>query len=289
MRLYYMDSPEIGKSECIRGAMLFLEEVFGLSGKTALISGAGGTLCGEIAGGYVRAGANVVLCGRHQETLDAKVREITEQIGSSSNMATVEADLTQESQVRRALEDSISKFGRIDILVNGVGGSSIRCPFVDIDVQEFESTLRLNLLAGCILPAKHAVRYWMANGIKGAIINIASMGAFNPLSGAWAYSSAKAAVVNQTMAQAKEFAPHGIRANAIAPGFFVGKQNRRLLLNEDGTLTQRGMDVIHHTPMGRFGEPGDLVAAAIFLAGDGARFISGVTLPVDGAYLCHNI
>ena len=98
-----------------------------------------------------------------------------------------------------------------------------------------------------------------------------------------------AAVVNQTMAHAKELAPYGIRVNAIAPGFLVAEQNRSLLLNEDGTMTQRGKDVIAHTPMGRFGEADDLVAAVIFLAGDGARFVSGITVPIDGAYLCQNI
>ena len=115
------------------------------------------------------------------------------------------------------------------------------------------------------------------------------MASFNPLSGVWAYSAAKAAVVNQTMAHAKELAPYGIRVNAIAPGFLVAEQNRSLLLNEDGTMTQRGKDVIAHTPMGRFGEADDLVAAVIFLAGEGARFVSGITVPIDGAYLCQNI
>ena len=95
--------------------------------------------------------------------------------------------------------------------------------------------------------------------------------------------------MNQTMAHARELAPHGIRVNAFAPGFFLGKQNRRLLLNEDGTPTARGQAVLAHTPMGRFGNPDDLIAAAVFLAGDGARFVSGITLPVDGAYLCQSI
>ena len=140
-----------------------------------------------------------------------------------------------------------------------------------------------------MLPTKHVGKYWVDNDIKGVVINIASMAGFNPLSGVWAYSAAKAAVMNQTMAHAKEFAANGIRVNAIAPGFFIADQNRRLLLNEDGSMTQRGKDVIAHTPMGRFGEPDDLIAAAIYLASDGAGFVSGITLPVDGAYLCHNI
>jgi len=95
--------------------------------------------------------------------------------------------------------------------------------------------------------------------------------------------------MNQTMAYAKEFAQNGIRVNAIAPGFFVADQNRRLLLNDDGSLTQRGTDVIAHTPMGKFGDPPDLIGAAIYLASAASGFVSGITLPVDGAYLCHNI
>ena len=160
---------------------------------------------------------------------------------------------------------------------------------MDVKKEDYDFVIQLNLMAGCVLPTKHFAKYWIDSKIHGCIVNIASMAGFNPLSGVWAYSAAKAAVMNQTMAYAKEFAAHGIRVNAIAPGFFVADQNRRLLLNEDGSLTQRGKDVIAHTPMGKFGQPDDLIGAAIFLVSDGARFISGITMPVDGAYLCHNI
>ncbi len=105
----------------------------------------------------------------------------------------------------------------------------------------------------------------------------------------WAYSAAKAGVMNQTMAHAKELAQYGIRVNALAPGFFIADQNRKLLLNDDGSPTQRGIDVLAHTPMDRFGEPEDLSAAVIFLAAEGSDFVSGITLPIDGAYLCDNI
>jgi NAD(P)-dependent dehydrogenase (short-subunit alcohol dehydrogenase family) len=115
------------------------------------------------------------------------------------------------------------------------------------------------------------------------------MAGYNPLSGVWAYSAAKAAVINQTMAHARELAPYNIRVNAIAPGFFIAEQNRKLLLNDDGSLTQRGKDVLAHTPMKRFGDPSDLIGAVIFLASESARFVTGITLPVDGGYLSHNI
>lgn len=267
----------------------FLAETFGLAGKTAVVTGGGGTLCGAMAKGFVQAGASVVLWGRGQASLDETVRLIEAAGGDPTRVATVVVDLTEEDQIEAALRTSIATCGRIDVLLNGVGGSSVRRPLVELDRREFASVLHLNLLAGCVLPTKHLARYWIENQIGGAVINIASMTAYVPLSGAWAYSAAKAAVMNQTMAHARELAPHGIRVNAIAPGFFLGKQNRRLLLNEDGTPTARGQAVLAHTPMGRFGNPDDLIAAAVFLAGDGARFVSGITLPVDGAYLCQGI
>jgi NAD(P)-dependent dehydrogenase (short-subunit alcohol dehydrogenase family) len=269
--------------------MEFLEKKFGLRGKTAVITGGGGTLCGAMAGGYALAGANVILWDLRQEALDAKIAEIGKLCGDPSRVAGVQVDLMDEPSIERALKESVSKFGKVDILINGAGGNNIKCPLTEVEEKDFMFVLKLNLMAGCVLPTKHVAKYWIDKQVKGVVVNIASMAAFNPLSGVWAYSAAKAAVKNQTMAFAKEFAEHGIRVNAIAPGFFVADQNRKLLLNDDGSLTKRGEDVIAHTPMGRFGVPDDLVATAVFLAADGSEFISGVTLPVDRAYLCQNI
>jgi len=276
--------------ECGKGVIMgFLQETFGLTGKTAVITGGGGTLCGAIAEGYLKAGAKVILWGIHRSSLESKIGEMIRKGLDRNAIGMAEADLLQEAMVDRALQESIERFGPVDLLVNGVGGSSKRCPLTEMQQEDFEHDLHLNLLAGCVTPTKLLAKYWTDHSIRGAVINLASMGSFVPLSGAWAYSAAKAAVVNQTMAHAKELAPHGIRVNAIAPGFFLGKQNRRLLIDDSGEPTKRGRDVLAHTPMGRFGVPEDLVAAAVFLASDGSRFISGVALPVDGAYLCHNI
>jgi len=269
--------------------MSYLQNKFGLQGKTAIITGGGGTLCSAIAEGFANAGANIVLWDIRAEAMDAKARGIAESCGDASKVACVEVDLISEDSIIKALAESTGKFGRVDILLNGAGGNRGKGPLVEVNQEDFDFVLKLNLMAGCILPTKHVAKYWLDNNIKGVIINIASMAGFNPLSGVWAYSAAKAAVMNQTMAHAKEFAQYGIRVNALAPGFFIADQNRRLLLNEDGTETQRGKDVLAHTPMGRFGDPDDLIAAAIFLAADGSGFVSGITLPVDGAYLCHNI
>lgn len=269
--------------------MSYLENRFGLDGKTAVITGGGGTLCSAMAEGYANSGANVILWDVRPEAMQEKAAIIAKSCGDKSKTACVQVDLMKEESIAEALKQSVSKFGSVDILLNGAGGNRGKGPFVELVEKDFDFVIKLNLMAGCILPTKHIAKYWVDNKIKGVVINIASMAGFKPLSGVWAYSAAKAAVINQTMAQAKEFAAHGIRVNAIAPGFFIAEQNKKLLLNDDGTLTQRGKDVIAHTPMGRFGQPEDLIAAAIFLAGDGAKFVSGITLPVNGAYLCHNI
>jgi NAD(P)-dependent dehydrogenase (short-subunit alcohol dehydrogenase family) len=269
--------------------MEFLENKFGLKGKTAIVTGGGGTLCGAMAGGYAQAGANVILWDVRQEALDAKTAEIAALCGDASRVTGVKVDLMDESSIVTALEESVAKFGKVDILINGAGGNNKKCPLTEVEEKDFMFVIKLNLMAGCVLPTKHVAKYWIDNNVKGVVVNIASMAAFNPLSGVWAYSAAKAAVMNQTMAFAKEFAEYGIRVNAIAPGFFVADQNRKLLIKDDGSLTDRGNDVIAHTPMGRFGEADDLVATAVFLASEGSGFISGITLPVDGAYLCQNI
>lgn len=269
--------------------MTFLNDKFGLAGKTAIITGGAGTLCSAMAEAYIKAGANVILWDIRQDALDDKVKQIAQNCQDALKINSVQVDLMQEDSIKQGLSASIKKFGAVDILINGAGGTKGKCPFVETKEEDFMFVLKLNLMAGCILPTKYIAKYWIENEIKGAVINMASMAGFNPLSGVWAYSAAKAAVINQTMAQAKEFASYGIRVNAIAPGFFIAEQNKKLLLNEDGSLTQRGEDVIAHTPMARFGEPDDLIAATIFLAAEGAGFISGITLPVDGAYLCHNI
>jgi len=269
--------------------MAFLETQFGLEGKTAVITGGGGTLCSAIASGFAQAGANVILWDIRPEAMQEKAAIIAKACGDAKRVACVTVNLMEEASIAAALKESAAKFGRVDILLNGAGGNRGKGPLVDVQEKDFDFVLKLNLFAGCILPTKHVAKYWIDGKIKGVIINIASMAGFNPLSGVWAYSAAKAAVMNQTMGHAKELAPYGIRVCAIAPGFFVADQNRALLLNPDGTPTQRGKDVLAHTPMGRFGVPEDLLSATVFLASEGARFVTGITLPIDGAYLCQNI
>ena len=268
----------------------YLESMFSLEGHTAVVTGGGGVLCSRMAEAMARAGANVILWDIRQEALDEKVAKIRQAIGDVKRVNSVQVDLMNEESIKAAIEKSAKLFGKVDILLNGAGGNRGKSTLQEVKAEDIEFVLKLNLLAGCILPVKHFSKYWIEKKIKGAIINIASMSSFNPLSGVYAYSAAKAAVMNQTMAQAKELAPFGIRANAIAPGFLIADQNRALLLNPDGSLTPRGQAVIAHTPFGRFGEPDELLGAILFLASDkAAGFVSGITLPVDGAYLAFNI
>ncbi len=269
--------------------MKYLEEMFSLSGRTAVITGGGGVICGALAEGFLQAGAKVVLWGHNMSTLEDKKQELTANGCDPRNLSCCEVDLMDESQTVAALDDMAATTGPADILINGVGGSSKRLPLMETDIAEYERVLKLNLLGGCLLPAKHFSRVWIDRQMSGVIINIASMASYNPLSGAYAYSAAKAAVENHTRAMAKELAPHHIRVNAIAPGFFLGKQNLRLLTNEDGSLTERGENIISRTPFGRFGKAKELCGAAIFLASPASSFISGATIPVDGGYLCDNI
>lgn len=269
----------------------FMESLFSLEGRTAVVTGGGGTLGSMMGSGFARVGANVILWDVREDALRQKAARLREECGDAKRVDYVVADLMAEDATRRALEQSVKKFGKVDILLNACGGNRGRAALTETKLEDYEFVLRLNLLAGCFTPMKVFADYWIKNKIHGSIINIASMAAFVPLSGVWAYDAAKAAVRNQTMAAAKELASHGIRVNALAPGFFLADQNRALLMDEKtGQPTERGRNVLAHTPFNRFGLPEDLCGAAILLASNVAGgFISGVTLPVDGAYLTHNI
>ena len=271
--------------------MAYLEEMFGLTGKTAAVTGGGGMIAGALIEALVQAGANIALWSIRPESAQPTVDRMTALAGGSERILSLQADAGDEASVRRALDQTVEHFGGLDVLVNGVGGNRGKGPFVETDVELFESILRLNLVAGLVVPTKVVASYWIAEGVKGNIVNLASMSSYMPLSGVWAYDAAKAGVMNLTMATAKEFAPHGIRVNALAPGFFVGKQNRALLMDEKtGELTARGKSIAARTPFARFGEVSELAGALLFLVNDrAAGFVTGVTLPVDGGYLIDNV
>ncbi len=271
--------------------MSYLEELFGLSGKTAAVTGGGGVIALALAQALLGAGAAVSLWDIAQANADAARARLAEATGAEERILPLEANALDEPAVRRALEATEERFGAVDILVNCAGGNRGRSGFLDIDVEQFERVLRLNVIAGAVVPTKVVAGRWVERSRPGCVVNLCSMASYVPLSGVFAYDAAKAAVMNLTMAAAKEFAPNGIRVNALAPGFFIGKQNRALLVDPaSGKLTPRGESVIRHTPFGRFGDVSELSGALLFLASDKASgFLTGVTIPVDGGYLVDNI
>jgi NAD(P)-dependent dehydrogenase (short-subunit alcohol dehydrogenase family) len=267
--------------------MSYVEGMFGHTGRVVVLTGGGGVLAGGMAEAFLQAGAKVSLWDIDQKAVDEAKARLVKGTGAADRVDVVVVDAMAETSVEAAIAATEKRFGGLDVLVNTAGGNRGKTAFVETDMAQFEFVLKLNLVAGLMVPTKVVCKHWIAKGVKGAIINMASMGSYIPLSGVWAYDAAKAAVLNLTMASAKEFAPHGIRVNALAPGFFIGKQNRALLIDEKtGELTARGKDVIGRTPFGRFGDSRELNGAALYLASnEAAGFVTGVSIPVDGGFL----
>jgi NAD(P)-dependent dehydrogenase (short-subunit alcohol dehydrogenase family) len=272
--------------------MGYCEEMFGLDDRVVIITGGGGAIAGAMSRALLGAGAKIALWDIAKEALDQARKALEEELSANGRIYCRVVDATDEKDTDHAVSDTEEALGKPNVLINAAGGNRGKCPFIETDMEQFEFVLRLNLVAGFMVPTKVTAAYWMKNQIPGAVINLASMTSYIPLSGVWAYDAAKAAVMNLTMAAAKEFAPHGIRVNALAPGFFIGKQNKALLIKNEATgeLTARGQQVVDRTPFGRFGEISELAGATIFLASHRASgFVTGVTLPVDGGFLVDNI
>jgi NAD(P)-dependent dehydrogenase (short-subunit alcohol dehydrogenase family) len=262
--------------------------MFSIKGKVAVITGAGGVLGGSVAKSFVAAGARVAAMDIRQEPLDARVAELKtiggDVIGLAGNVLDIES-------LKRAAADIIAKWKKIDILVNIAGGNIPGAtldpdqPFFDMKMADWEKVTNLNM-NGTVYPG-YVFGAEMARQGSGSIINISSMAAFQAITRVPGYSAAKSAVNNFTQWLACEMAlKYGdkIRVNAIAPGFFIGDQNRTVLINPDGSLTERSLKVIAKTPMGRFGDITELNGAIQFLCSDAASFITGVVLPVDGGF-----
>jgi NAD(P)-dependent dehydrogenase (short-subunit alcohol dehydrogenase family) len=266
----------------------FLSQLFSLEGKVAIVTGATGVLGGAMARGLAQAGAKVGVLGRRAALAEQVAAEIS--AGGGEGLA-LPADVLQIDQLRKVYDTVMAHWGRIDILVNAAGGNTpaaIVAPdqhFFDLPMEAMQPILDLNL-NGTLLPCQVFGKV-MAEQRQGCIINISSMAVARAMTRTVAYSAAKAAVENFTRWLAVEMALKygiGVRVNAIAPGYFLGEQNRRLLLNEDNTLTPRGQAIIRGTPAGRFGEPHELVSTLIWLCSPGAGFVTGVTVPVDGGF-----
>jgi NAD(P)-dependent dehydrogenase (short-subunit alcohol dehydrogenase family) len=266
----------------------FLSQLFSLEGKVAIVTGATGVLGGAMARGLAQAGAKVGVLGRRAALAEQVAAEIS--AGGGEGLA-LPADVLQIDQLRKVYDTVMAHWGRIDILVNAAGGNTpaaIVAPdqhFFDLPMEAMQPILDLNL-NGTLLPCQVFGKV-MAEQRQGCIINISSMAVARAMTRTVAYSAAKAAVENFTRWLAVEMALKygiGVRVNAIAPGYFLGEQNRRLLLNEDNTLTPRGQAIIRGTPAGRFGKPHELVSTLIWLCSPGAGFVTGVTVPVDGGF-----
>ena len=273
-----------------------------LSGKVAVVTGGAGVLCREFCKALAHCGAKVAILNRTR----AKAEELAEEIRAQGGEAlAVQADVTDSASVQSACETVQAAFGPCDILINGAGGNhpaataddeffsleTLGNPekksFFDLTEQGFSQVLNLNLM-GTLLPTQAFARDMAERG-TGCIVNISSMNAFTPLTKIPAYSAAKSGVSNLTQWLAVHFAKTGIRCNAIAPGFFSTAQNAALLFNEDGTPTARTGKILAATPMGRFGEPEELIGALLFLCDERASgFITGVVMPVDGGFSAYS-
>lgn len=271
-----------------------LSRLFDLSGKVAVVTGATGTLGGEMARGLASAGARVGILGRRERRAAGVVAEIEREGGEAVALV---ADVLDRKGLESARQKVVDRWGRLDVLVNAAGGNVPEAT-VSRDAEVFglpEETLRhvfeLNLL-GSVLPSQVFGEVMVRGaGPEGCIVNVSSMAAQKPLSGVVGYSAAKAAVENFTRWMAVELAHKhgaGMRVNAIAPGFFLGEQNRRMLVDEYGELTRRGRKIVEHTPAGRFGEPEELVGTLIWLCSPAARFVTGVVVPVDGGFSAYS-
>jgi NAD(P)-dependent dehydrogenase (short-subunit alcohol dehydrogenase family) len=266
-----------------------LRSLYDFSGNTVLVTGGTGVLAGEIVTTLAQCNANVVVLSRNHEQGSMLVEEHLNSV--KGRALHVIGDVLSPESLQRSNETVQAEFGAVDILINAAGGNhpaattKPELSFFDLPLDALRHVGDLNLL-GTILPCQVFGR-GMAERGEGVILNISSMNAYRPLTRIPAYSAAKAAINNFTqwlaVHMAQNYSPR-IRVNAIAPGFFIGEQNRRLLLNEDGTLTSRGESILAHTPMNRFGTPEDLLGATLWLLSPAASFVTGVVIPIDGGF-----
>jgi NAD(P)-dependent dehydrogenase (short-subunit alcohol dehydrogenase family) len=268
------------------------------SNKVAVITGGGGVLCSTMATALAERGAKIAVLDLRVENAQRVADEITKAGGTAIGVA---ANVLDIISLKEAHEKVVSTLGKCDILINGAGGNHPKGTtsknflleedltsneevktFFDLDPEGIKFVFDLNFI-GSLLPSQVFAKDMI--GREGAtIINISSMNAFRPLTKIPAYSGAKAAISNFTQWLAVHFSKVGIRVNAMAPGFFLTDQNRALLNDANGNLTERGNTIISHTPMGRFGTPEDLIGTLLWLCGDGSKFITGVVIPIDGGF-----
>jgi NAD(P)-dependent dehydrogenase (short-subunit alcohol dehydrogenase family) len=267
----------------------YLESLFKLSGRVAVVTGGGGVLCGAMSRALGRVGVKVAVL----DLIPGAAQKVADDIVAAGGEAmAVQCDVLDKDSIEAAAQRVMDTWGTVDILINGAGGNkkqattSSALSFFDLPADMVQWVFNLNFI-GTLLPCQVFGKLMSDQG-EGIILNISSMNAFRPLTRIPAYSAAKAAVSNFTqwlaVHMSQEYSPH-IRVNAIAPGFFLTEQNRFLLTDEGtGELTPRGRTIIDHTPMGRFGHPDDLIGTVLWLLSPGATFVHGVVVPVDGGF-----
>jgi NAD(P)-dependent dehydrogenase (short-subunit alcohol dehydrogenase family) len=269
-----------------------MASLFDLSGEVAVVIGGTGVLGGALSHGLADAGAKVAIVGRNAQRGEARVQALREQGGQA---AFVSADVLSRRSLGEAQRAIEAGLGAPTILINAAGGNDPKVtvapdhPFESIALEDWKANFDLNLVGGVFLPCQEFGPAMCERG-KGSIINIASVAAHLPLSRVVTYSAAKASVLNLTCFLAREWAPKGVRVNSITPGFFLAEQNRKLLLHDDGTPTERAQTIWNRTPMGRFGDARELVGACVFLASSQASgFVTGTDVRVDGGYMAQTI
>jgi NAD(P)-dependent dehydrogenase (short-subunit alcohol dehydrogenase family) len=259
---------------------------FGLEGTVAVVTGASGAIGSSLARGFAGAGARVALLARRKEPLEALAREL------GSDALACPVDILDETQLAAARDAIVERFGRADILVNVAGGNVPRAtlgvdasPF-GLDLGAVREVVELNLMGALTTIVAFGPALRASESADRSILNVSSMAASRALTRVGGYGAAKAGLESITRWLAVELGRRGtgIRVNAVAPGFFVGEQNRALLLDADGEPTERGRRILEQTPLRRFGEPGDLVSTALWLSSAGARFVTGAVVPVDGGF-----
>tara|TARA_B110000483_G_C18047389_1_gene485094 strand:+ start:85 stop:900 length:816 start_codon:yes stop_codon:yes gene_type:complete len=267
-----------------------MKNLFDVTGKVIVVTGATGILAGGTAQYLQGQGAKVVYVGRNQEKVD---RTIEEAKAISDHCLGVTTDVLDQDGLNAGFEKVMNQFGRVDVLINGAGGNMPGATIgpdkeiFDLDIDDYGKVMDLNL-KGTVLPTLTFAKAFKEQG-TGSVINFSSMSSPQALTRVLGYSNAKAAIDNFTRWMATEMAfkyGDGIRVNAVAPGFFISNQNKALLLKEDGTFTERGQQVINKTPFKRFGEQDEIYGTIHYLISDAASFVTGTVAAVDGGFSC---
>lgn len=266
--------------------------LFNIKNQVIVITGGTGVLGSSASKYLAEQGAKLVLLGRNKEKLDDLTEEIAKNEGTAVGF---EADILSKKSLEEAKENVLKQYGQLDVLLNVAGGNMPGATIADdetifdMSIDDFQKVTELNL-NGTVIPSM-VFGAEMANRKSGSIINYSSMATDRVITRVAGYSASKAAMENFTKWLSVEMAikfGDGLRVNAIAPGFFVGNQNRRLLLNEDGSFTKRGGAIIRNTPMRRFGEAEELNGAIHYLASEASKFVTGTVLAVDGGFSAYS-